>query len=230
MDEDNIVVLECVSKNFILGNQVLTALNNVSFSIKRGTFLAIMGPSGSGKSTLLQILGCLDNPTSGNYFLDNDMVADKLPFELSDIRNSKIGFVFQNFNLLPKNSAIENVELPLIYAGVNSIARKQEAKKMMELVGLQDREEHKPNQLSGGQRQRVAIARALINNPAIILADEPTGNLDSKSSDDIMDLLQTINKQGRTLIMVTHDESIAKKADRIICLKDGMVVSDLCHN
>lgn len=230
MDANNVVEINNLSKIYNIENQVLTVLNNVTFAISRGSFVVIMGPSGSGKSTLLHILGCLDNPTSGKYILDSEMVAGKSPDELSGIRNSKIGFIFQNFNLLPKNTAIENVELPLVYAGASSETRRREARKMLDLVGLQDRIDHKPNQLSGGQRQRVAIARALVNNPAIILADEPTGNLDSRSSEDIMDLLQNINKQGRTLIMVTHDESLAHRADRIIRLNDGIVVSDLSFN
>nr|WP_156819294.1 ABC transporter ATP-binding protein [Succinispira mobilis] len=203
---------------------VLNTLIDINLEIYEGEFAAIMGPSGSGKSTLMNILGCLDRPTTGEYYLYDREVAQLSDDELAEVRNKKIGFVFQSFNLLPRMSALENVALPLVYANISSKERREKAISMLDKVGLQDRMQHKPNELSGGQRQRVAIARALINNPAIIMADEPTGNLDSKSSEDIMEIFAQLNEQGKTIIVVTHEQEIALKTKRIITVRDGRIV------
>ena len=202
------------------------ALKSISIDIDKGEYVAFMGPSGSGKSTLMNIIGCLDTPTTGTYVLNENDVSDLTENELAEIRNKEIGFVFQTFNLLPRASALENVALPLIYAGYSSSEREEKALKALAGVGLEDRAHHKPNELSGGQRQRVAIARALVNDPSIILADEPTGNLDSKTSYDIMDLFQELHDKGNTIIMVTHEEDIAEYSHRIIRLRDGLIESD----
>lgn len=209
-----------------MGSEVIMALKSVSINIDKGEYVAFMGPSGSGKSTLMNIIGCLDTPTSGSYILNKNDVSDLTENELAEIRNKEIGFVFQTFNLLPRASALENVALPLVYAGLSSSERQESAMDALAGVGLEDRAHHKPNELSGGQRQRVAIARALVNNPSIILADEPTGNLDSKTSYSIMDLFQELHDQGNTIIMVTHEEDIAEYSHRIIRLRDGLIESD----
>ncbi len=209
-----------------MGSETIHALKSVSIKIDRGEYVAFMGPSGSGKSTLMNIIGCLDSPSSGSYILNNQDVSNLTENELAEIRNKEIGFVFQTFNLLPRASALENVALPLVYAGLSKDDREEIALRVLGDVSLQDRASHRPNELSGGQRQRVAIARALVNNPSIILADEPTGNLDSKTSHSIMDLFQEIHNKGNTVIMVTHEEDIAKYAHRIVRLKDGLVESD----
>ncbi len=215
-----------IKKVYKMGNNIVNALQSVSISIDKGEYVAFMGPSGSGKSTLMNIVGCLDTPTSGSYMLNNNMVSDMTENELAHVRNKEIGFVFQTFNLLPRASALENVALPLIYAGYGKAERNEMAMAALEGVSLADRWHHKPNELSGGQRQRVAIARALVNNPSIILADEPTGNLDSKTSLDIMGLFQDLHDKGNTIIMVTHEDDIAHYAHRIIRLKDGLVEWD----
>src|SRR5688572_6126289 len=215
-----------IAKIYKMGNNIVNALQDVSISIDRGEYVAFMGPSGSGKSTLMNIVGCLDTPTSGTYSLNNHLVSEMTENELAEIRNKEIGFVFQTFNLLPRASALENVALPLIYAGYGKYDRHEMAMSALESVGLADRHHHKPNELSGGQRQRVAIARALVNNPSIILADEPTGNLDSKTSEEIMSLFEEIHTRGNTIIVVTHEEDIAQHAHRIVRLKDGLVESD----
>lgn len=208
-------------------NQIqIQALKNINLSIRKNEFVAIVGPSGSGKTTLMNMLGCLDTPTSGTYILDNVEVSSLTDDELAEIRNQKIGFVFQSFNLIQKLTALENVELPLIYMGVKSSERLKRAKSALEKVGLGDRLHHKPNELSGGQQQRVAIARALINNPPIIFADEPTGNLDSKSGAEIMSLLKELHKNGNTIVLITHDNEIANQADIIIRISDGTIVED----
>ena len=220
------ITLQNVTKTYQMGDSIVHALDGVTLSIERGEFVAITGPSGSGKSTLMNILGCLDRPTAGSYQLDGDEVATLNDDQLAVTRNRKIGFVFQNFNLLPRISAIKNIALPLVYAGVNDTERMHQALVMLEKVGIAERRDHRPNELSGGQRQRVAIARALINNPSILLADEPTGNLDSKISEEIMRLFAEIHRNGNTLVMVTHEEDIARHAHRIIKLKDGEVETD----
>ncbi len=213
-------------KTYEIGKIQVNALNGVDVQINNNEYVAIMGPSGSGKSTLMNILGCLDTPTSGEYQFGGEQVSTMNDDQLADIRNRKIGFVFQTFNLLPRANALHNVELPLIYAGVPTSKRRDQAKKALQRVGLGDRMDHKPNELSGGQRQRVAIARALVNNPSIILADEPTGNLDSKTGEEIMSVLEELNRQGNTIILVTHDEQIASHARRIIRLRDGLIEED----
>jgi putative ABC transport system ATP-binding protein len=223
---DKVIEIKDIVKNYQVGSVVVRALRTVSLDIKRNEYVAIMGPSGSGKSTLMNILGCLDTPTKGQYILNGTDVSKMEDDRLAEIRNKEIGFVFQTFNLLPRYTALENVTLPLIYAGVPRHERDEHAIKTLDLVGLGDRMTHKPNELSGGQRQRVAIARALINNPSIILADEPTGNLDSKTSYDIMGLLDKIHEDGNTVIVVTHEEDIARHAHRIIKLMDGEVSAD----
>ena len=215
-----------ISKVYQMGTQTVRALQSVSMEIKKGEYVAFMGPSGSGKSTLMNIIGCLDTPTDGKYVLNNHDVSDLTENDLAEIRNKEIGFVFQTFNLLPRASALENVALPLIYAGYGKYDREEIAMETLESVGLGDRADHKPNELSGGQRQRVAIARALVNKPSIILADEPTGNLDSKTSYEIMGLFHELHEKGNTIIMVTHEDDIAHYAHRIIRLRDGLVESD----
>lgn len=222
----DVIVLQDIVKQFIMGDTVLRALDHVNFSVAEGDFVAIMGPSGSGKSTMMNILGCLDRPTSGKYFLAGREVAGLSNDELAKIRNAKIGFVFQNFNLLPRMAALENVALPLVYAGVAEEERMERARIALESVGLGDRLEHKPAELSGGQRQRVAIARALVNNPAIIMADEPTGNLDTKSSYEIMDIFKELNAKGKTLLLITHEPDIGQQSKRILVMRDGRLNSD----
>jgi len=223
---NKIIELQDIVKNYQIGTVIVRALRSVSLTIEKNEYVAIMGPSGSGKSTLMNLIGALDTPTSGRYLLNNTDVSKMEDDRLAEIRNKEIGFVFQTFNLLPRYTALENVTLPLIYAGVPKVEREQRAIEVLSQVGLADRMEHKPNELSGGQRQRVAIARALVNKPSIILADEPTGNLDSKTSVDIMGLLDEIHRNGNTVILVTHEEDIAKHAARIVRLLDGMISSD----
>jgi putative ABC transport system ATP-binding protein len=215
-----------ISKVYKMGNNIVNALQSISISIDKGEYVAFMGPSGSGKSTLMNIVGCLDSPTAGSYMLNNQIVSEMTENELAMIRNKEIGFVFQTFNLLPRASALENVALPLIYAGYGRDDREEMAMAALESVNLADRYHHKPNELSGGQRQRVAIARALVNNPSIILADEPTGNLDTKTSYDIMNLFQDLHDKGNTIILVTHEDDIAHYSHRIIRLRDGKVEWD----
>ncbi len=222
-----VIQLKDITKFYVMGTETIRALNGVSVSVNKNEYVAMMGPSGSGKSTLMNILGCLDSPTTGKYILNNHDVSHMVDNELAAIRNKEIGFVFQTFNLLPRLSALENVELPLIYFGMSKKARRERAEEVLVQVGLQNRMTHKPNELSGGQRQRVAIARALVNNPSIILADEPTGNLDTKTSIEIMAMLDAIHQSGNTVILVTHEEDIATYAHRIIRLRDGVVESDL---
>ncbi len=221
-----IIKTEEIHKIYTMGAEEVRALNSVSINIDRGEYVAFMGPSGSGKSTLMNIIGCLDTPTKGTYILNKKNVSDMSENELAEIRNKEIGFVFQTFNLLPRATCLENVALPLIYAGFNKADRDEKAFLALKSVGLDDRIHHKPNELSGGQRQRVAIARALVNDPSIILADEPTGNLDSKTSYDIMDLFHELHQKGNTIIMVTHEDDIAHYAHRVIRLRDGLVESD----
>jgi putative ABC transport system ATP-binding protein len=223
---NEIISLSNISREYIVGNELIYALRDISLKIFKNEYVALMGPSGSGKSTLMNMLGCLDTPSAGEYILNGLSVANMSDNELAEVRNKEIGFVFQTFNLLPRQSALENVTLPLVYAGISKAERQQKAEYAMEQVGLKDRMMHKPNELSGGQRQRVAIARALVNDPAIILADEPTGNLDSKTSLEIMGLFETIHKNGNTIIVVTHEEDIAKYAHRIVRLKDGLIEND----
>ena len=215
-----------ISKVYRMGSEVINALQDVSITINRGEYVAFMGPSGSGKSTLMNIIGCLDTPSGGQYILNGNDVSNMTDNELAEVRNKEIGFVFQTFNLLPRQSSLENVALPLIYAGYNKSQREERAQLALESVGLGNRGKHKPNELSGGQRQRVAIARALINDPSIILADEPTGNLDTKTSYEIMELFENLHSKGNTIIMVTHEEDIARYAHRIVRLRDGLVESD----
>lgn len=226
---DKMIEVQNIVKNYQIGSVVVRALRSVSVNIHRNEYVAIMGPSGSGKSTLMNLLGCLDTPTSGTYILNGIDVSKMEDDYLAEIRNKEIGFVFQTFNLLPRYTALENVTLPLIYAGIPKAEREKMAVETLTQVGLADRMTHKPNELSGGQRQRVAIARALVNNPSIILADEPTGNLDSKTSLDIMGLLNVIHKSGNTVILVTHEEDIARHAARIVRLLDGEVFQDVLN-
>jgi putative ABC transport system ATP-binding protein len=226
---NKIIHLESIIKNYYPGLEVVNALRSISLEINKNEYVAIMGPSGSGKSTLMNIIGCLDTPTSGTYILNGQDASSLVDNQLAEIRNREIGFVFQTFNLLPRYSALENVMLPLVYAGVSKHERISRARAALESVGLADRMEHKPNELSGGQRQRVSVARALVNNPAIILADEPTGNLDSKTSIDIMGLFHDIHIKGNTIILVTHEETIALHAHRIIRLLVGHIESDLVN-
>jgi len=221
-----VIQLKDIVRNYHVGTETVRALRGINLSIKRNEFVALMGPSGSGKSTLMNILGCLDTPTSGQYFLNGKDVSKLDDNNLAEIRNKEIGFVFQTFNLLPRSTALENVILPQIYAGISKAKRTERATQVMNSVGLGDRTHHRPNELSGGQRQRVAIARALVNNPSIILADEPTGNLDSKTTIEIMNLIRDIHRAGNTIIVVTHEEDIARHAHRIIRLIDGEVASD----
>lgn len=218
--------LKNISRHYTLGTEVVKALQSVTVSIEKGEYIALMGPSGSGKSTLMNVIGCLDTPTEGNYILNKKEVSKMTENELAEIRNKEIGFIFQTFNLIPRSTALDNVALPLVYAGYGKEKRLELAQTALENVGLGDRMKHKPNELSGGQRQRVAVARALVNKPSIILADEPTGNLDSKTSDEIMSLFDEIHKQGNTIILVTHEEDIARHAHRIVRLKDGLIESD----
>jgi putative ABC transport system ATP-binding protein len=220
----NIIQVKELSRHFKVGTQVIKALQSVDLEVEQNEYLALMGTSGSGKSTLMNILGCLDQPTSGEYILNNQNVSALRENELAEIRNKEIGFVFQTFNLLPRYSALDNVALPLVYSGLTKDERDEKVRAALENVGLSDRMDHKPNELSGGQRQRVAVARALINNPSILLADEPTGNLDSKTSYEIMELFDQIHAQGNTVILVTHEEDISRHARRIVNMKDGYIV------
>ncbi len=226
MSKEDLILITDIGRKYVIGAETIHALKSVTLTIKKGEFVALMGPSGSGKSTLMNILGCLDTPTKGEYILNGINVSEMSDSELAEVRNQEIGFVFQTFNLLPRSSAKENVALPLVYAGVKKEDRDTRAIKTLENVGLGNRLDHKPNELSGGQRQRVAVARALINNPSIILADEPTGNLDSKTSVEIMALIEDIHAKGNTIILVTHEEDIAKHAHRIVRMRDGLIESD----
>lgn len=221
-----LINIKSISRKYEIGTETIYALRSVDLNIFKNEYVALMGPSGSGKSTLMNILGCLDTPSGGEYVLNNKSVAKMTDNELADVRNKEIGFVFQTFNLLPRNTTLENVALPLVYSGIQKTEREARAKEVLEQVGLGNRMNHKPNELSGGQRQRVAIARALVNKPAIILADEPTGNLDTKTSMEIMGLLEEIHNKGNTIILVTHEEDIALHAHRIVRLRDGLVESD----
>ncbi len=221
-----VIDIENITKDYVMGEEIVRALRGVSLQIRRNEYLAVMGPSGSGKSTLMNMLGCLDTPTSGRYEFNGRNVAEMDDDELAAIRNREIGFVFQTFNLLPRATSLRNVELPLIYAGMDPEARQERATQALTDVGLGDRIQHKPNELSGGQRQRVAIARALVNNPSIILADEPTGNLDSKTGEEIMALLEDLYRRGNTIILVTHERDIAAHARRTIHLRDGVIEMD----
>jgi putative ABC transport system ATP-binding protein len=221
-----IIRLEGITRQFRMGAEILKVLKGIDLSIQRNEYVALMGPSGSGKSTLMNLLGCLDTPSGGKYFLNGTEVSHLTDDELAEIRNKEIGFVFQTFNLLPRSTALENVALPLVYAGMRESERKARATEVLEQVGLSDRMSHKPNELSGGQRQRVAVARALVNRPSIILADEPTGNLDSKTSQEIMRLFGDIHKAGNTVILVTHEEDIAAHAHRVIRMLDGEIAHD----
>jgi putative ABC transport system ATP-binding protein len=222
----NIIETTNISRRYVMGEEVIDALKDISITVKKGEYVAFMGPSGSGKSTLMNIIGCLDTPSTGTYILNGQDVSEMSENELAEIRNKEIGFVFQTFNLLPRQSSLENVALPLIYAGYNKTDRTEIAMKALKGVGLENRALHKPNELSGGQRQRVAVARALVNSPSILLADEPTGNLDTKTSYEIMDLFDQLHKKGNTIIVVTHEDDIAQYAHRIIRLRDGVVESD----
>lgn len=221
------IELKDISKIYKTESVEVAALKNINLIINRGEFLAIMGPSGSGKSTLMNILGCLDKPTTGVYLLENNDISKRNDNELAEIRNKQIGFVFQSFNLLSKLTALQNVELPQVYFGEGKKKRRRRAEELLEIIGLKDRSQHKPSQLSGGQQQRVAIARALINNPTIILADEPTGNIDSHAGNEIMQIFDRLNKEGNTIILITHEEYIASHAKRVVRTKDGEIISDV---
>jgi len=224
-----LITLNDIGRKYVIGTEVIHALKSVSLSINKGEFVALMGPSGSGKSTLMNILGCLDTPSKGEYILNGINVSHMTDNELAEVRNEEIGFVFQTFNLLPRSTALDNVALPLVYAGVSKEKRLARAKQNLENVGLGNRIDHKPNELSGGQRQRVAVARALINDPSIILADEPTGNLDTKTSIEIMGLIEDIHAKGNTIILVTHEEDIALHAHRIVRMRDGLIEKDFAN-
>ncbi len=221
-----VIRIENLTRFYTIGEETVRALNGVNLTIQKNEYVALMGPSGSGKSTLMNIIGCLDTPTSGEYFLNGPNVAQLSDSELAAIRNKEIGFVFQTFNLLPRLTALQNVALPLVYAGIPEVERLKKAKEVLEQVGLGNRITHRPNELSGGQRQRVAVARALVKHPSIILADEPTGNLDSKTSEEIMQLLDIIHQAGNTIVLVTHEEDIALRAKRIVRMRDGIIESD----
>jgi putative ABC transport system ATP-binding protein len=225
-----IIQLKNIERHFVVGTELIKALRGITLEIKKNEYVALMGPSGSGKSTMMNVLGCLDTPSHGNYILNGKDVSSMTDNQLAEVRNKEIGFIFQTFNLLPRTTALDNVALPLVYAGFNKAARHERASEVLEKVGLGDRMDHQPNQLSGGQRQRVAVGRALVNNPSIILADEPTGNLDSKTSIEIMALFDEIHKAGNTVILVTHEEQIALHAHRIIRLRDGVVETDEVNN
>jgi putative ABC transport system ATP-binding protein len=224
-----LITIKDIGRKYVIGSEIIHALKSVTLTINKGEFVALMGPSGSGKSTLMNILGCLDTPTKGEYILNGINVSHMTDNELAEVRNTEIGFVFQTFNLLPRNTALDNVALPLVYAGVGKEKRQERARKTLENVGLGNRTDHKPNELSGGQRQRVAVARALINNPSIILADEPTGNLDTKTSIEIMGLIEDIHAKGNTIILVTHEEDIALHAHRIVRMRDGLIENDFAN-
>ena len=223
----NVIEVNNITKHYLLGSQTVEALRGVTFGIRQGEFIAIMGPSGSGKSTLMNIIGCLDSPTNGTYHLNNKEVSTLEGDELAGIRNREIGFVFQNFHLLARNSALDNVMLPLKYAGFNRDAQLKKARETLSKVGLESRMNHQPSELSGGQQQRVAIARALVNNPSILFADEPTGNLDSQTGHDVMQLFHNLHQQGQTIILITHENEIAAEAQRVIYIKDGLIESDV---
>lgn len=224
--QDIILDIQNVTRTYVMGDQEVNALRGVSLSIKKGEYVAIMGPSGSGKSTLMNTIGCLDIPSTGTYSLENELVSEKSEDQLAEIRNKKIGFVFQTFNLVPRISVFQNIELPLIYKGVSKGKRKEIVQRAIDAVGLGERASHKSNELSGGQRQRVAIARALVCDPSIILADEPTGNLDSSTGEEIMTLLNTLHQKGNTIVLVTHEDEIAEHASRVVRLRDGLIESD----
>lgn len=226
MPASSLIQITDIGRKYVIGAETIHALKSVSLKIDKGEFVALMGPSGSGKSTLMNILGCLDTPTRGEYILNGINVSEMTDDELAEVRNKEIGFVFQTFNLLPRSTSLDNVALPLVYAGISKQVRTERAQEALESVGLGNRVDHKPNELSGGQRQRVAVARALINNPSIILADEPTGNLDTKTSIEIMGLMEEIHSKGNTIILVTHEEDIAQHAHRIVRMRDGLIEDD----
>jgi len=230
MSQQPLIQINDIGRKYVIGAETIHALKSVTLEISKGEFVALMGPSGSGKSTLMNILGCLDTPTRGAYILNGINVSDMSDDQLAEVRNKEIGFVFQTFNLLPRSTSLDNVALPLIYAGLSKKKREEKARAALESVGLGNRVDHKPNELSGGQRQRVAVARALINDPSIILADEPTGNLDTKTSIEIMGLLEEIHSKGNTIILVTHEEDIAQHAHRIVRMRDGLIEDDYPNN
>jgi len=226
---DNILMMNGITKVYRMGTEEQVVLKQIDLYVKKGDFLAVLGPSGSGKSTLMNIIGCLDSPTSGNYVLSSKQINELKENELAVIRNKEIGFVFQQFQLLPRLSALQNVELPLVYAGIKEKERKMRAKDILSKVGLEDKLHHRPNQLSGGQQQRVAIARALVTEPSVLLADEPTGALDQKTGKQIMELFREINNEGKTIVMITHDQEIAKQANRIVHILDGQLREELAY-